>query len=120
MKKFKQHIVLVLLLLFGYPTVYQAIHTFEYHTGGSCDHFCAGKTDDIDDYSTLIWKTEHSKQKSCLVIGFKLALKDIPVNLVSFREIDGSDFHYFVNPESVPFTDIQHFISPRAPPVSLL
>ncbi len=120
MKKFKQHIALLLLLLFGYPTVYQAIHTLEFHTGGSCDHSCVGKRADVDDYSTLAWKTEHSKQKSCLVIGFKLALKDIPVNLVSFRVIEGIEFRYLVNAESVTFTDIHHLISPRAPPVSLL
>lgn len=120
MKKFKQYIALVLLLLFGYPTVYQAIHTLEYHTGGSCDHSCAGKTDDVDDYSTLAWSAEHPSQKSCPIIGFKLALKDIPVNLVSFREIEGNDFHYLVNSESVLFTDIHHLISARAPPVSLL
>lgn len=120
MKKFKQHIALVLLLLFGYPTVYQAIHTLEYHTGSSCDHACVGNGADVDDYSTLAWKTEHSKHKSCPVIGFKLAIKDIPVNLISFRVIEGIDFRYLVNAESVTFSDIHHLISPRAPPALLL
>ncbi len=115
MNRLHRYLALVLLTLFGFPTVYQFSHTLSHHITAHCHTGChAGQGPEQARH--LRWDELSAPAKVCQILAFKGAVNELPATnvIVKKNELIFETLLFAVS--SALHTSEPVLFSSRAPP----
>lgn len=118
MNRLHRYLAVVLMTLFGFPTVYQFSHTLSHHINPHCHTGChAGQG--TEQARHLGWDELLAHAKACQILAFKGAVNELPATGVIVKKIELTYETLLFAVSSVLQTSESVLFTSRAPPVVL-
>lgn len=117
MKRFNQHIAIILFGIFFFPIVFQSIHIVKHHSNVSNfeQHFCGHI--EIEDLYTASHEFYSFEDRSCLICDYQFSINDLPKVLYFGKEIPALKYTYIEIAVLKPFNQFSYDKTPRGPPI---